>query len=156
MIKPLSNGSKAITISVEDSAIDKDATDMKALTEGLSKDPEAWRELAKFREGHGPTKFVIGAIPPDDLVLMQSELTASVGTSFAAAFKRVAWRCFLYGLRDIENIDAKVTKRDVDGIEYVSPSWLRDNFNRGMIEIGTEIGARIWQWNQLTEDDAKN
>lgn len=116
--------------------------------------PSKSLEILEFKEGETPCKFVIGAIPSEDLNRIYDE-TQETPRHRGAAHER-AWRGFLHGLRNIEGWPGEVKKRTVGEIEYVDPQWLRTTFVRGLRQVGIQVGQVILAWNELTVGEVKN
>lgn len=172
MHKPISPSSSTVTISVYDPAIDwvaspiADAELSKKYAEESIRNPSCFRDYVKPRAGEALTVYTIGAIPPDELVRIEDECRpgpdvrevggVSVEVIPAPRNTEAAWRSFLLGVRDIEGWQARPEYHEVNGVRYVRPQWLKDNFGRGLRKIANDVGSRIWHWNQLTEDEIKN
>lgn len=164
-IKPIMPDSKATIVWHQDPAIDHDACDVSEYVEKMHKDPSCWRDILKFKDGEQPTEFVIGVIPPSELNAIED---ACLKRSSDDTHRReLCWRSFLHGLRDIENGPQmtvvergrerkEVPKVDVDGVEYVSPSWLASQFHKHLRQCALDVGAVIWQWNLIDQETIKN
>lgn len=175
-IAPITPDASVGVISFYDTAIDHEGSEKKSeKVEGKDvevtryfaeriKRPAAWRDSVKFKDGERPTVFVIGVIPSSELTRIEDECGIG-GTS--PKTRELYWRCFLAGLRDIENGPTAEVQRDgrmvreapkvkVDGVPYVDPSWLRSTFVRSLRSVAIDIGQTVYWWNQLQDDDIKN
>ena len=123
------------------------------LVEASSKDPSAWVDLLKFKQGEQPTKFVIGVIPPSEMNRITDECRVGRENEMTS---QARWRAFLACVRDIQNMGQTPPKRTIDGVEYVDPPWLEKNFGRGLRPVALGVGYVGWRWNQLREDEIKN
>ena len=160
MFKPVKTSDTIQVHSVYDPAIDwaamqdadKERRDKDALRSEIHSkaiDNLDALKCLKFKSGETPTIFTIGVIPSDILTAIQDQ---HGGLSRSAIELR--WRCFLSGLRDVSWQD-KPEKRDVDGVSYVDPSWIKKTFVRGLRSVALEIGMYVWQFNRMTEDEAR-
>lgn len=161
MFKPLRLSDQTTCISYLDPAIDHDQMTEDAWAEYIKKsinNPSIWRDLIKFKAGESPAVFVIGVVPPDELTRIHDE--CSLRKEDDRRDEELRWRCFLSGLRDIQNWqneDGKpIPKRTIGGVEYVDPSWLKQTFIRGLRQVACSIGMHVYAFNQLTEDEIKN
>ena len=50
----------------------------------------------------------------------------------------------------------KPKTKNINGVEYIDPSWLVNNFNRGLRNIAIDIGRQIYMFNSVTEEEIKN
>lgn len=154
MLKPVTKNACVSTVSLDDSAIDIAASDMTAYGDASLKDPGVWRELLKIKDGETPTVFVIGVVPSDLIVRIEDE--CNIGKDSLRS-EELRWRCFLHGVREIQGWPGEPPKtRDVNGVTYVAPEWLKENFNRELKKVALEIGAKVFLWNQLGDNDIKN
>ncbi len=180
MIKPVTPGATVAYVSCYDPAVDweaiidatieknkdlgkvKDANDRRArartvfVAEYMAaavRNPAAWREMLKFKNGESPTEFTLGALSSDDAVRMADECGASSGKLKP---QELQWRAFLGACRDIRNWPTDVPKVRKGEIEIVDASWLRNNFVLGLRAIALDVGSVAWMWNQFSEDDIKN
>lgn len=162
MLKPINKDQSINVISVQDPAIDFDRSerrvvrDVEVLAYAIERhrDPSSWRRSVKFRDGETPTIFEVGIIPSAERARIEDDCKSNTEIE---RHKELSWRCFLHGVRNIhggfETDDApRVT---IDGVEYLSPSWLRIVFVGPLMMVGVEVGGTIWAWNQLGDDDAK-
>ena len=150
MFKPIEKTASVTCISIEDPAIDLDASNMQEYAGIAIKQPGRWSEFIKTKPGEALTRFVVGVLPSDeanriidDCGLHRGELKAS----------ELAWRSFLATCRGVEGWPDEVPK-GADG--YVDKAWLKATFAKGLRRVACEIGMYAWQWNQLTEDEVKN
>lgn len=159
-------------ISCIDPAIDHDASEKKTFSNLSDREmlayigdrfdrPSSWRDSVKFKDGSSPTVFIIGVVPPSTLNRIDDECRGD-----SRPHER-HWRAFLHGVREIENgPTVSVTKDgrtvqttpkiDINGIEYVDPQWLASTFIRSLRNVGIEIGAMCYHWNQASDSDIKN
>jgi hypothetical protein len=136
-------------VAQNDPAIDHDNSDWKAYGEWFLKKKGSWREYIKPLDGQQITEFVIGVIPSSELSRISDE--------FGDAMKEEAqWKCFLYGLRDINGWPGDVPKVKKGGIEYVDPVWISKTFIRGLRQTGLLVGFAAWVFNQMTAEEIKN
>ena len=164
MLKPVKRGQSITVISPSDPAIDRDNSPKREGDDGKEKLAYAldltdgkfggWSEKLRFHAGEQPTKFLVGVIPSAEMNLIQDECLSEEGTKF----NELCWRSFCSSIRDIENFggDMKIPKHKVDGIDYVSPAWLRRTFIGDLRDVAITIGFVAWQWNSLQETDIKN
>lgn len=155
--KPLRLSDSTTAIASSDPAIDRDATGQEAFAEYEKqslKQPSCWRDLVKIKSGEQPSIFTIGVIPPDEMAKILDE--ASMAKGQGTRINEMFWRCFLVGLRDVQNWPGKPEKRSVGGIEYVSPEWIKSQFIRGLRDVAQDIGSQIFYWNRLTDEEIKN
>ena len=152
MFKPIRLSDQTTCVSLNDPAIDPDASDLKAYGKAAKDNPACWRELLKMRAGQEPTVFEIGVVPPGELTRIMDECVNTKATRYEEA----AWRCFLAGVRGIRSWSDDPPRVKRDGVEYVDPAWLAKTFARGLRAIAVEIGSFVYHWNQLTEDEIKN
>lgn len=153
MFKPILPEQSVTIVSPFDPAIDDSQTDMDAFGEVALRNPESWREHFKFKEGATPTEFEIGVIPTAKLIQIESE--CGVGTDDLEE-QKLRWMCFLYGVRNIRNFGQDVPKVKINGIEYVDPEFLSKNFTRNLRHVASNLGAQIYFWNMLNDDESKN
>ncbi len=106
------------------------------------------------QDGKRLTVFHLGVIPPAELARINDDALAFTQR---VRQQELYWRCFLAGLRRIENWGSpgSIPTRKVGEYDYVEPEWLRDHFIRGRRAVALEVGRVVWHWNQFTEDDAK-
>lgn len=116
--------------------------------------PSESREMLLLKDGATPTVFVVGVIVPDELNRIHDECRETI-THRGKTDER-AWRAFLHGLRDIQGWEGEIPKREIRGVEYVDPTWIKSKFTRGLRSIARQVGQIILAWNELTEDEAKN
>lgn len=157
MFKPVKTSDTIQVVSVYDPAIDwnamcecgKDKETLRSEIHNKAIDGlDALKEL-KFKAGEQPTYFTIGVIPSDILTSIQDQFG-----QFGRSTIELRWRCFLSGLRDV-SWNEKPEKRDIDGVSYVDPSWSKKIFVRGLRTVALEIGMYVWQFNRMTEDEAR-
>ena len=113
------------------------------------KNPSLTTRLYIPKDGERLTRFVLGVIPRSELARIHDECKDRK--------EELHWRCFLHGLRNIENwgSSAKIPTTDVNGTQYVDRQWLKDTFVRTLGPIADEVGRIIWAWNNFGDDDAK-
>ena len=107
------------------------------------------------KHGESVTIFDLGVLQPAVAARIDDE-TSGLGTGVLRYNERY-WRCFLEGVRSIENLsanDGKIPTRTVEGELFVDQVWLRSRFV-GLRELAQEVGFAIWAMNRFTEDDAK-
>ena len=162
MLKPVKRGQSITVISPSDPAIDWDNSPKREDDDGKEKLAYAldladgkfggWSEKLKFHAGELPTKFLVGVLPSAEMNLIQDECLGE-----STKFHELCWRSFCSSIRNIENFgDGKIPKHKVDGIDYVSPAWLRRTFIGDLRDVAITIGFVAWQWNSLQEADVKN
>ena len=182
-IVPIARDASVSAISLQDTAIDWERS-RPASAETLAiassrgtaapalayqaqrmRDPGSWRELIAVRDGHQPTEFIIGVIPPSVLTRIEDE--CRLGRADERT-RELCWRSFLACLRDIRHgpttevlgsdgqRNQGVPRKLVDGHEYVDPDWLSRTFVGPLREVAIEIGLVAWAWQQLTPGDVKN
>ena len=153
MFKPVLPEQSVTVVSPFDPAIDLAQSDLDGYAEVALTDPEAWRKFFKFKEGCEPTEFEIGVIQSAKLIQIESECglnTDNVDES------KLRWLCFLNGIRDVRNFHAEVPKVSINGISYVDPEFLAKQFVRDLRKVASGMGAVIYFWNMLNDDEAKN
>lgn len=123
-----------------------------ALTAG--KDPTKAVELLLFKDGETPTRFVVGAVAPDEFNRILDE-TQETRTHRGGGNER-CWRMFLHGLRNIEGWSGDVKRYKVGELEYVDPAWLKRTFVGKLRTVALQVGGVIMAYNTLTEDEIKN
>lgn len=155
-LKPIRKTDTTTLISFLDEAIDQEATpeenfDRLSGPEGY-RNPALWQELITLKQSMSPTVFVIGVIPPSEMVRIQDECMGS------KKFNELRWRAFLYGVRDIKGWEdsEQPAKKMIDGVEYVDPVWLERTFVRSLHAVGLFVGGYVWAFNQYTGEDSKN
>ena len=153
MFKPVLPEQSITVVSPFDPAIDESQSDLENFANDALKDPECWRKYFKFKEGATPTEFEIGVVPSAKLIQIESE--CGLGTEQINETK-LRWMCFLYGIRDIRNFGQDVPKVTLNGVEYVDPEFLSKNFTRNLRHVASNIGAQIYFWNMLNDDESKN
>jgi len=153
MFKPVLPEQSVTVVSPFDPAIDESQSDIESYGEQALRDPGAWREHFKFKEGAEPTEFEIGVIPTAKLIQIESE--CGIGSDNINEAK-LRWMCFLYGLRDIRNFGQEIPKVTVNGVDYVDPEFLSKNFTRNLRHVASNLGAVIYFWNMLNDDESKN
>jgi hypothetical protein len=57
-----------------------------------------------MKDGHQPTVFEIGVIPPAELNRIEDETS---GLSGELRLRERGWRCFIASLRGVQNFDAE-------------------------------------------------
>jgi hypothetical protein len=173
VFKPVSPQSKATVVSSHDPAVDwsaivareieehpklKDeetarmAFELRFVQDAMWGDPANAQKLLIFNGDH-PTRFVVGVVPPTELIRIQDDCKDKDGK-----FREheLQWRCFLHGLRDIEGWEDEVPKHNVAGVEYVKPSWLQRTFLMELRNVALQIGAMVWTFNNMTRGEVKN
>ena len=156
MFKPLRCSDYTVAISVKDPAIDADATGSETLAEFEQlrlKAPSAFRDKIKVKSGETLTEFLVGVIPADEMTRIQDECRPGRPD---AKYEEMFWRSFIHGLRDIKGWPDTVEKKNVGGVEYVRPEWIKKTFIRGLRSVALDIGSQVWSWNNLTEEEIKN
>ncbi len=129
------------------------ASFMGRFIEATMDDPGKSRQLLRFIAGQEPTEWVLGVIPPDEMVRIADE-TSREGHE---APRERRWRAFLAALRDVRPWPEPVKKRKVGDVEYVDQVWAKVQFGlRGLRNIALDVGLVAWAWNNLREDEAKN
>lgn len=154
--KPMRLSDSTVAISSGDPAIDREATGADALkryADEWMKNPACFRELLKARMGEQFVVYTIGVIHPDEMIRLIDECRLG---SPEPRYNELFWRSFLAGVRDVKGWPCEPTKRKIGDVEYVDPGWLKEQYARGHLRIALDIGAQVWHWNQLTEDEAKN
>jgi hypothetical protein len=126
---------------------------LRQVTIAITKHPGKSVEIYPAKDGERPTRFILGVIPPSDLARIADETAADTA---AQKGNQLFWRAFLSGLRDVENWPTAVEHREIDGVKYVDPAWLRRTFVRQLFATALDVGQAIWHWNKLGGDDAKN
>jgi hypothetical protein len=151
--KPVRLSDKTSVVSLYDSAIDQDKSDFEAFRKVAAQSPDKWREFVFAKEGETLTEFHIGVIPPGEFC----RITDSYGiTSGKVQTEQLCWSCFLYGLRGIDNWFEEVPTREVDGVTYVKPDYIKKTFVKNLRQVAVNVGMYIHLWNQITEDEVKN
>lgn len=161
-IKPVDPDSSIQVIWPADPAIDEENSELEKYVENAVTDPGCWRELVKFKSGHEPTIFEVGAITTSKMAELEDAYSRSNGMNL------FFWNVFLYSLRDIKNgptvtttdrgtgkqrqIVPKVKRND---LEYVDPEWLAKVFVRRLADVARHIGAFALAWNRLDDADIK-
>ena len=153
MFKPILPEQSVTVVSPFDPAIDESQSDMESYGSTALSDPSAWRDHLKFKEGATPTEFEIGVIPSAKLIQIENE--CGVNTPDIQESK-LRWLCFLHGVREIRNFSQEVPKVTINGIEYVDPEFLAKNFTRNLRHVASNLGAQIYFWNMLNDDETKN
>jgi len=169
MLVPITKEATVSCISMQDPAIDADkvhkeiirGNDGKPLSpEPIAvymrdrlRDPGSWRKTVPMKDGAKPTEFVIGVVPPSELNRIEDECRRSGQETHT---NELAWRCFLHGVRDIVGIGLEVVYCTVGAVKYVDPQWLADVFCGRLRNVGIEIGAIVWHWNNLANEDVGN
>ena len=113
----------------------------------------------KTKAGETATRFVIGVIPPDQMARINDESKPrKVDGKWDRGDEELYWRSFLASIRAIEGWpgSSKIPTKDIGGVEYLDPSWLKANFVRGLREIAVEVGRVAWHWQQVDDEEAKN
>ena len=154
-IKPVSLEDSTICFTAFDSALDLEKCNLDGYNETWLKKPSDYGEYLKVKDGEQLTKFVIGVIPSSELVRIMDECQASKsGISHNQEFW---WRCFINGIRAIENWQGEKPKtKQINGVEYVDPQWLASTFNRGLRKIALDIGMHVLAFNSVTDEEIKN
>ncbi len=153
MFKPVLPEQSITVVSHLDPAIDQEQSTIDEYAEIALKNPQAWRDHFKFKEGAEPTEFEIGVIPSAKLIQIESE--CKVGEDDADE-NRLRWLCFIHGVRELRNFSTDIPKVTINGVEYVDPEYLAKTFTRNLRRIATGIGAHIYFWNMLNDDESKN
>ena len=47
-------------------------------------------------------------------------------------------------------------KKMVNNVEYVDSAWLAKTFIRGLSKVAINIGAHVWAFNIVTDEEIKN
>lgn len=107
------------------------------------------------RAGQQVTVFRVGVVQPAVMARIEDE-TSGAGSGVPRMHERY-WRCFLAGLRGVDNFGqrTKPVMRTVDDVEFVDASWLSTMFVGALRKYAEEVGFVIWAWNRFSEDDAK-
>jgi hypothetical protein len=163
-IKPMRLADSTCAIAFSDSAIDWDSFSEEKKDEygrTRPRNPACFRSLVPVKAGEQLTVFEIGVVPVDILVKISDEcppriITHQDGSETRSLSDEMLLRCFLAGVRDISPWPSAVEKRKVGDVEYVDPKWLKENFCRGNVSVVMDIGAQIYRWNLLTENESKN
>lgn len=153
MLRPLNNDVTTTVVFPGDEAFELPAEEgeLRDVYRKLALNPTRWKELLTVKDGHVPTEFVIGAVPPAVL----SRLEDQCGKGFHAS-SEFQWCMFLW-IRDVKNFGKdKVPKLDTYGIERIDPEWASKTFVGPLFGVAKSIGYALWRWNQLTEDEVKN
>jgi len=156
MFKPLRKSDYTTAACQWDPAINKDTMTEQELREYLTtrdKNPACFRDKLKVKDGEKLTVFSIGVIPPEEMVRIIDDCKPGMD---GMRMEELCWRAFLHSLRDIEGWGEEVRKKKVNGIEYVSPEWIKENFIRGYKAVAIDIGYQAWWWNNIREDEIKN
>lgn len=147
MIKAIDPESKVTVVWEKDPAVDPEASDLEGFASAMAKNPGAWRDMLKFKEGAKPTEFVLGIIPPAELLDIED----------GGGLMTRLWRCALHSVREIRNGPWKdIPTIKVNDVEYVSPAWLATVFVGNLRGLAIFLGGTAYAWNQLTEGDVGN
>lgn len=147
--KPVRMSDKTSCVCMGDDAVDEEASDFDAYVASmLAGSPGSWRDNIKVKEGHTITEFVIGVIPPEEL--------NRIGDECSGKANEMRWRCFLWGLRDINGWPEVVPKKARGDVEYVDPDWLKATFVRGLRAVAIWVGGAAWAFNSVTDAEIKN
>lgn len=127
---------------------------MQKYVPAVFKDPSQSLHLLKFKTGETPTKYTIGVIPPDDMNRISDECKADTKDVLS---DQLRWRAFMSCLRGVENFGSeKIPTIDKGGVSYVDPTWIKQNFVRGLRAAALSVGHVAWQWNQISDVEIKN
>lgn len=160
--KPIDLEEKVSVVWPYDPAVDRASSDIEACIKESGRDPESWRRHLKFKDGERPCEFVIGVIPGNQLLRLES-LTRGDD-------QQRNYECFRHSLRDMlnsglesESTDPKTGQRkreipkvEVSGIDYVDPMWVSRVMSKTLRHAAVYVGAVAYDWNNISEDDLKN
>lgn len=155
MFKPVRLSDAIHVVSLYDPAIDwgkmcNEGENIEAarlrIVEAAHKSPASTCEGLKAKNGEQLSRFLIGVIPPDEMIRLEDECRQSGARLFA-------WRCFLSGVRGIENWPTAPKKQKLGDVERVDPAWLKEEFGGRLREIAIEIGFHVFNFNRLTEEE---
>ena len=165
-IRPVSIDRSVEVVWYGDPAVDeKKSKPLKEYLKAAYSNPQAWRDMLKFKEGATPSVFRIGIIAPGEL----SAIEDACGLGSTTDIHQLQWRCFLHCVRGISNFPGVEVQKNgktvselpmEDGVlgdvKYVQPTWLAGVFVKELRECAKFIGMVAYNWNQMTGDDAKN
>jgi len=122
---------------------------------GLASDnPAMTLEEYLPKDGQRVTVFRLGVVQRTNLARIQDETAGGAERPPRPAER--FWRCFLDGIRAIDNWGGKKPATIERGdVSFVDPKWLAETFVGPLAKISDEVGLVIWVWNRFSESDAK-
>jgi hypothetical protein len=154
-LKPVTLDDSTICFSAFDPALDLEKSNLDGYNETWLKKPNDYMEYLKVKDGQQLTKFVIGVVPSAEFVRIMDE--CQISKSGMSHNQEFWWRCFINGIRSIENWQGEKPKTKMIGsVEYVDPTWLASVFNRGMRRTAIDIGMHVLAFNSVTDEEIKN